>query len=208
MMSSKVDKVGRRVADRGNTALSTDVVKLLKTQDATYIRMLLQMARKEREELEQKILVEDGEIKALGKQGKRAGHLAFVGDREEQRRFKKDEWFGEGGEMPSRNKKREVVVEEDEDEDEDMEEDEQPKKKLSKKQQEAQLLAEKERKTLLKQRVRNQERMAIHLAAVKEREKQLVIAEEELEKQRAKMNNTIGGINKNGVKFKVRERKS
>ena len=30
---------------------------------------------------------------------------------------------------------------------------------------------------------------------------------EELEKQRAKMNSSVGGVNKNGVKFKIRERK-
>jgi U3 small nucleolar RNA-associated protein 11 len=34
-----------------------------------------------------------------------------------------------------------------------------------------------------------------------------MIAEEELEKQRAKMSNTVGGTNKDGVKFKIRERK-
>jgi len=28
-----------------------------------------------------------------------------------------------------------------------------------------------------------------------------------LDNQKAKMNNTIGGVNKNGVKFKIRERK-
>ena len=45
------------------------------------------------------------------------------------------------------------------------------------------------------------------LRALKKRESELVAAEEELELQRAKMNNTVGGVNKNGVKFKVRERK-
>ena len=42
---------------------------------------------------------------------------------------------------------------------------------------------------------------------VKKKERELAAAEEELEKQRAKMSNSVGGVNKNGVKFKIRERK-
>ena len=45
------------------------------------------------------------------------------------------------------------------------------------------------------------------LEAIKRRERELVTAEQELDLQRAKMSNSIGGLNKKGVKFKIRERK-
>ena len=52
MMSSSTHDGGRRVADRGNKALSTEVVKLLKTQDAAYLRTVAQTTRRARERRE------------------------------------------------------------------------------------------------------------------------------------------------------------
>jgi len=34
-----------------------------------------------------------------------------------------------------------------------------------------------------------------------------MLAEQELDLQRAKMNNSVGGVNKNGLQFKIRQRK-
>lgn len=202
MMSSTVDSKGRKVADRGNKALSMDVVKLLKTQDAGYIRTMLQMVRKEREELEQKIVVDEDEARALkdGDYGKTAKRTVYVGDKDEQEEFNADSWFGEGGELPGRSRATEKS------EDADEEQLSRPRK-LTKKQREAQIQAEKEKASLMKKRERALERAAAHLEALKARERDLVAAEEELEQQRAKMNNTVGGVNKHGVKFKIRERK-
>jgi U3 small nucleolar RNA-associated protein 11 len=45
------------------------------------------------------------------------------------------------------------------------------------------------------------------LKALLKRENELASAERELNLQRAKMTNTIGGMNKNGVKYKIRDRK-
>jgi len=45
------------------------------------------------------------------------------------------------------------------------------------------------------------------LQALKKREQELTAGLQELNLQRAKMSNSIGGVNKNGVKFKMRERK-
>jgi U3 small nucleolar RNA-associated protein 11 len=87
MMKSSVDDKGRKIADRGNVALSTDVVKLLKTQDAGYIRTMLQVTRKEREELEQRLILEEqGEARALkdGQKAKKGKHRVFVENEEEQ----------------------------------------------------------------------------------------------------------------------------
>lgn len=196
MMNSKVDSQGRKVQDRGNKALSVDVVKLLKTQDAGYIRTMLQMVRKEREELEQRLVLEEDEVRALkdGENGKKGTRKVFVGNVEEQKKFSEDDWFRKGGDWPDQ-------------EAEDDEEEEVLPKKPSKKEQEAQWLAEKEERALNHKRRRTQERVAAHLENIKARERELMAAEEELEKQRAKMNNTVGGINKHGVKFKIRERK-
>ncbi|KAL1612641.1 hypothetical protein SLS60_000870 [Paraconiothyrium brasiliense] len=200
MMSSTVDKSGRKVADRGNKSLDMDVVKLLKTQDAGYIRTMLQMVRKEREDLERRLVLEDKEVRVLrdGDDRRKGRHTVYVGRKEEQEEFDDDAWFGKGGELP----RRVGSAEEDENEETPKEQ-----KKLSKKQQEAQEVAHKDHQTFTSKRERAQQRAALHLEALRNRERALMAAEEELEVQRAKMNHTVGGVNKNGVKFKIRERK-
>ncbi|KAH7390749.1 U3 snoRNP-associated protein-like protein Utp11 [Phaeosphaeria sp. MPI-PUGE-AT-0046c] len=208
MLSSKVDKQGRKVTDRGNQALSVDVVKLLKTQDAGYIRTMLQMVRKEREEVERKLVLEEGEVRAVrdGEQTKQGKHRVYVEDQEAQRNFDPDTWFGRGEDMPDvagTDIQRFEGYEEEED-DEDV--TSRPKN-LSKKQIEAQEVAKREKRAFNKNRDQAQSRTAFKLQALKRREQELAAAEAELELQRGKMNNTVGGVNKNGVKFKVRERK-
>ncbi|CAG5138594.1 uncharacterized protein ALTATR162_LOCUS398 [Alternaria atra] len=209
MMSSQVDKSGKRVADRGNKALSMEVVKLLKTQDAGYIRTMLQQTRKEREEVEQRLIMEEqGEVRAVrdGERARHGKHRVFVDNEEEQEEFEPDTWFGRGEDIPARNESPTFG----DLQDESSEDNEQPVQRpstLSKKQMEAQEQARKEARKFRKDRERAQERHMSRLRALKKRESELVAAEEELELQRAKMNNTVGGVNKNGVKFKVRERK-
>jgi hypothetical protein len=209
MMSSKVDKQGRKVADRGNQALSMDVVKLLKTQDAGYIRTMLQMVRKERQELEQKLVVEEDEVRALrdGARTKNGKHRVYVDDEEEQQNFDPDSWFGKGQEIPDQSAQNEGLQFEGYSEEDEEEEVATRPKTLTKKQLEAQELAKRQKRVFNKTRDQAQSRTAYKLEMIKRREKELAAAEEELEFQRAKMNNTVGGVNKNGVKFKVRERK-
>jgi U3 small nucleolar RNA-associated protein 11 len=206
MMSSTVDKAGRKVADRGNKSLDMDVVKLLKTQDAGYIRTMLQMVRNEREELEKRLVLEDEEVRVLkdGEDTRKGRHTVYVGKKEEQDEFDDAEWFGKGEEMPGREARKEPQVEDD---DNDDEQTAKKLKRLSKKHQEAQELAKKEERMFMSKRERAQQRAAAHLEALKARERALTAAEEELEIQRAKINHTVGGVNKNGVKFKIRERK-
>lgn len=64
-------------------------------------------------------------------------------------------------------------------------------------------------KKLRKQREKNIEKLESKLDTARERLKALAEAEEALDLQRAKMTKSpsVGGINKQGVKFKVRERK-
>ncbi|KAF9729017.1 hypothetical protein PMIN06_005478 [Paraphaeosphaeria minitans] len=205
MMSSTVDKAGRKVTDRGNKSLDMDVVNLLKTQDAGYIRTMLQMVRNEREELEKRLVLEDDEVRVLkdGDNEKKGRHTVYVGKKEEQDEFDEEEWFGKGAEMPGRGVGKEPQVEDDDDDEGTPKKHKRP----SKKQQEAKALAQKQEKLFMSKRERAQQRAAAHLEAVKARERALMAAEEELEIQRAKMNHTVGGVNKNGVKFKIRERK-
>jgi len=211
MLSSKVDKQGRKVADRGNTALSMDVVKLLKTQDAGYIRTMLQMVRKEREELEQKLILEEDEVRALkdGSRTKQGKHRVYVDDEEQQQSFDPDSWFGRGQDMPNQKSHAEELQFEgySDDDVKDEEEVATRPKTMSKKQIEAQELAKKEQRAFNKARDQAQSRTAYKLEMIRKREKELAAAENELELQRAKMSNTVGGVNKNGVKFKLRERK-
>ncbi|KZM22959.1 rRNA processing [Ascochyta rabiei] len=205
MMSSSVDSKGRKVADRGNEALSMDVVKLLKTQDAAYIRTMLQQVRRERQKLEERLILEEqGEVRVLkyGEDGRSGKHRVFVENEEEQEEFDVDTWFGEGKALPSASTPQLPAEWEEE------EEEQRPQKKtLSAKKQKEQEEAAKKVKKLEKTRSRAQTRTAFRLQMVKKTERELVAAEEELEKQRAKMNSSVGGVNKNGVKFKIRERK-
>ncbi|KAF3002675.1 hypothetical protein E8E13_009747 [Curvularia kusanoi] len=216
MLSSSVDKRGLKVADRGNEALSMDVVKLLKTQDAAYIRTILQQVRRERAKLEERLVLEEqGEVQlvrdGLEEEGRMGKHRVFVEDEEEQEGFDADAWFGEGKAMPSASTPevpREWESESEEEDEDDEEAEQRPQKKTlsARKQKEAEDKA-KALKKFEKTRQRAQSRTAYRLAMVKKKERELVAAEEELEKQRAKMSSSVGGINKNGVKFKIRERK-
>lgn len=60
---------------------------------------------------------------------------------------------------------------------------------------------------LQKLRKRAQEGRLSRLKLLKTREKELLVAERELELQRAKLSNSIGGVSKAGFRWKVRERK-
>lgn len=62
-------------------------------------------------------------------------------------------------------------------------------------------------KLLRKQCRKEQDARRSKLAALKAREKDLIEAENELDLQRAKMSNSVGGTTKGGAKWRVRERK-
>lgn len=60
---------------------------------------------------------------------------------------------------------------------------------------------------LRRRKRRAQEVLRNRLEALVDRERNLAAGLDQLDLQRAKMHNTVGGTNKDGVKFKVRERK-
>lgn len=82
MSRARAHDKGQKVANRGNPVLSHDAVKLLKTQDAGYLKTMAQATRKKRERLEEEILVQEG-VKGLGRQDGRR-KVIFVESREEQ----------------------------------------------------------------------------------------------------------------------------
>lgn len=207
MMSTRT-KDGKKIGDQGNKVLSHDAVKLLKTQDAGYLRTVLQKTRKERERLEMEIQIDerDGLRVLKSEEGTTGKHTVFVNSKDEQRTFDPEEWFGtdEAGLEKAYNRSRRTSEAAPADEIKMMEGQSSPK---SQKQLDAERQALKDTRRELQKTIHSQEVKRNLLAAVKQRERDLVVAEEELELQRAKIAHSVGGVNKNGVKFKIRERK-
>jgi U3 small nucleolar RNA-associated protein 11 len=179
MMSSRTMD-GVRLGDRGNKALSQDVVLLLKTQDAGYLRTVLQQTRLERRSLERSLKLttslQGPSVEVLGSESQPSRKI-FVNSAEEQfanatkstaRINVEDGGAGSGSAI------------QDEDVDLNLE---------------------------LANSAADQESRLRRLKALITREEELTRAERELEFQRGKMSNNLGGMNENGVKYKVRERK-
>lgn len=191
MMSSRMQN-GVKLGDRGNVALSNNVVQLMKTQDVGYIRTMLQKTRRERERLEEEIHIEEGEGRVTALKGGIVSgkKIAFVESVDQQQAFlpeEEDEW---------------------EDDDQDSEDGDQvAMSKQTSKARDAETEASRQAHFAKKKRLRGREVRKNLLEAVKQREEELTVAVQELELQLAKMSNSVGGVNKNGVKWKVRERK-
>lgn len=209
MLSSK-SKQGRKIAERGNPVLSQDAVKLLKTQDSGYLRIMLQKTRRALEKLEQGFVLREGQgVEVLGdsedrKEGQR---VVFVNSREEQKQYTPGQRLAlrpsNSSEGPE-NLSRQDAADEAYGDSETVSTTEAPKLRRALEREE---LAQKEEKLLRKQHKKDQDSRRAKLAALKAREKDLIGAENELELQRAKMSNSVGGVTKAGVKWKVRERK-
>ena len=189
--------------------LSHDAVQLLKTQDAGYLRNAMQRTRREVEKTSEEVGM-DGVLRRRSGGGKKVV-------------------YGDDGEPePVRKKlRRSSDISEDSNGDLDglhstttvptTEEDvikpatTNPAKSSPKALSRKQLEKEKDRLAQLKidrkRRKRMQELRAAKLEVLKKRQKEILAATNELELQRAKMGGTVGGVNRNGVKFKVRERK-
>jgi len=217
MMSSKTHNGGQKLADRGNKPLSQEAVKLLKTQDAGYLRTMAQRARKERVRLEKDYVLGEGKgVQVLGQSVKGAvgQHTVFVESKEEQRSFDPEGWFGttEKGLGRIYNRPRITNVDDvprsnDEDEDEEDKAETQIARARPKRAIEAERQALKDEKALRRLHQRAEDARRHRLEAAKARERDLMAAKQELDLQRAKMSSSIGGINRNGVKWKVKERK-
>lgn len=160
-------------------ALGVDAVKLLKTQDAGYLQTMLQQTKRERERVEQQLTLAN----AGADTSKTSKKIVF-----------NEEGKAVGDAMP----------EMEDDEDDDMFSDEEAE---SSDDDAAEQGLTKEQIKLRRRRRHNLKVLEGRLEGLRAREASLKTTLDHLDKQRAKMNNTIGGTNKNGVRFKLRERK-
>lgn len=197
MMSSKT-KNGIKIADRGNKTLSQEVVKLMKTQDAGYLRTVREKIRRQSQRLEEVLQlaesVDGQEIEVLGREeAGHQNHTVFVGGQEEQRDYTR----------PVQRTRSEVEA----DPPTLIKDESQPKRHKSQKQKEAEARAQVEARNQRKKTQQSRQVRKAKLEALKIQEEQLLLAEQELDKQRSHMSHTVGGVNRNGTKFKIRERK-
>ena len=212
MLSAGKASQGKHGRGEEINRLSHDAVKLLKTQDAGYLRTVAGRGRRELERLEQVVGVES----VLGAGKKHTGEkVVFVdGEEVEQkgkrgRKRKSDEMDQENGmdvggtdaDTGNVGHNAPEVYEQ------DAKDAVMPTKPKSKKA----LLAEQQAMLDLRAARRRRKRLgelrAAKLEALKKRQKEIMAAAEQLELQRAKMSGTVGGVNKDGVKWKIRERK-
>lgn len=203
MIKTQKGKHGQR--NDTENRLSNDAVKLLKTQDSGYLRGALQRTRKELEKVQEEVGIAKVGVDGSGKIQK--GKIVF-GD----------------GEMASpKRRKLNSQADSDIEIDDDIQIDptspsvttsntvaaqlQSPKPALTKKQAETQSSKLAQLKALRKRRKRLQEVRSAKLDVLRKRQRDIMAAADVLELQRAKMANSVGGTNRNGVKFKVRERK-
>ncbi|KAF7586278.1 UTP11-like, U3 small nucleolar ribonucleoprotein [Aspergillus hancockii] len=223
MMSQHSQKAGKHGSAARDSAaargLSHDAIKLLKTQDAGYLRTVGERVRRQMEKLEQEIRLQEGVSQILGEnkgvEGKKKRvrddddddydfdfdeeedeeevkpkKVVFVDDKREQRALKKksaqdsdDQGESDGesfGELKRKKTQRELEAE-------------------------RQALADARRARKIKKRAA--EARQSKLKALQKQYTDLTAAERELDWQRGRMDNTVGGTNKNGIKWKIRERK-
>jgi U3 small nucleolar RNA-associated protein 11 len=205
MLSAKTAGQGKHGKGGRENELAHDAVKLLKSQDAGYLRVVLGRGRKEVRRLEEEL--------GLDAEGGKGRKVVFA----QKDDTEVDAAADEDDEDVLQDVDVNALVSEtlDGPEMEALAEDDEvvnkvkspPRNVLSKK-----ALA-KEQDTLnrlkaeRKRRKRLQEMRTAKLELLKKRQKEIMAAADQLDEQRAKMARTIGGTNKNGVKFKVRERK-
>ncbi|QIW97028.1 hypothetical protein AMS68_002546 [Peltaster fructicola] len=193
MMSSKT-RGGIKVSDRqqdnsggqqgSGKSLSHDVVKLMKTQDCAYLRTVLQSTRRAADKLEEGLTtLEHGVPTSTTLNGKKV----FTDDGDD--------------------------IEEGRDADGDAEDDiESLDDLLALDQLDAQALQSKglskstDQNSADRKRQHTIEVRQRQLEVLRERQSDLTVALREVEDQRARMSGTAGGVNKNGTKFKSRQR--
>lgn len=185
--------------------MNMDVVKLLKTQDAGYLQTVLQQTRRAREKIERQVVLMATGVDARGVSKRKIfgddGEEVEVGGKLEE--FSDDEDMdldlddlADLGDLDGLDDLDGIGGEGSGSDDGKSEDEESDTKGLSKEE-----IRQRRKKRRAQEVLENQ------LGALKDRERDLSAALSQLEHQRARMNNTVGGTNKEGVKFKVRERK-
>ncbi|OGM50087.1 U3 small nucleolar RNA-associated protein Utp11 [Aspergillus bombycis] len=220
MMSSHSQKAGKHgTASRDSAAgLSHDAIKLLKTQDAGYLRTTGERIRRQMDKLEQEIQLQDGMVQSLvGKRPKKKkapvrdegdDELDFDFDEEseeEEEAGPKKTVFADD-KLEQRALKMKRVQEEGADEEREASFGDLQRKKTAR-ELEADRLALQEARRARKIKQRAHVAKQNKLAALQKQHNDITAAERQLDWQRGRMDNAVGGTNKNGIKWKIRERK-
>lgn len=204
MLKSKTNK-GKKLADRGNATLGPDVVRLLKTQDIGYLQCTLQKTQRAIQRLQHEfVLVEGAGVDVLGepKEVGRGQHVVLVQDGQAQKRY--DPLL-----TAECNVEQERYLLHEKDQEHEVADGEDAfVKRKTRRQTEREALIAIEEKVFRKMYRQGQEAQKRKLATLRVREKDLGNAMDEVQHQRAKMSNSVGGVTKKGLKWKTRERKS
>lgn len=178
----KVSKRGEENSGGGGRSLNEDVVKLMKTQDVAYLRTVLQRAKKEVDVVEKEVVAaERGVDVGLAKPAD--GKVVFGEDGEDVVAYPSPpvddmgDLEGLDGDMSDASEEEERT---------------QPVDKSKR------AAAKRKRHALqVKQK---------QLESLRERVEDLSTALREVEDQKSRMGGRSGGVNKNGIKFKARQR--
>lgn len=195
--------------DRPEDKLSVEAAKLLKTQDAGYLRTVAQKGRREMEELERKV----GLQKTMDDKAPRH-KVVFVDGEEDGLLYRQStEGLRPSLERPGLSIEDVPLGHEidQNDENDNATSEIRPAQNTSNLKSRKQALAAQtalaEARAARTRRKRLREARVTKLEALKRRQKEIMAAAERLELQRAKMARSVGGTNKDGVKFRIRERR-
>ncbi|KAE8353754.1 small-subunit processome [Aspergillus coremiiformis] len=221
MMSSHKHKAGKHgVGMRESAAgLSHEAIKLLKTQDAGYLRTVGERVRRQMEKLEQEIQLQEGVKRGLSrKKGEKkkkqsrareddddGSDLDFDEEEEEEARPKKMVFVDDKREQKVLKERTQDGQGSDRTKDEQSSGDLPRKKTVKEYEAERQAIVASRRAWKIKKRAA--EARQNKLMALQKQFADITAAERELDWQRARMDNVVGGTNKNGIKWKIRERK-
>lgn len=208
MMNGKMSRDGHKIPDRGNPVLSQETVHLLKTQDAGYLQTLSQQNRRAKEKLEQQYLLRDDAIIELSKDSDnlRTDHVLFHNGPVQAGTAGFGDFTGSGVDRGlcrtledldhklDGNKSNRLISEANLD-------------SLTRRYAVQQKIFHNHSRSLGRKRKRQEKIRQSKLDALEVRQKTILAAEQELELQRARMTNSVGGVNQAGVKWKIRERK-
>lgn len=203
-------KAGTKANEERSGPLSHDAVKLLKTQDANYLRDIMARGRKEIEKLKEEVGIDAVTLNGNGKT-KRIVFAEEDSERPQRKKRKSDTSILESSTHPPIIIPSELLSLQPQSGFKTADEEENGSTNQSKPRSKKALAAEQDAaarlRTERKKRKRLQEMRAAKLEALKKRQREIMAAADQLDLQRAKMARTVGGVNKNGIKFKVRERK-
>lgn len=203
-----MNRDGHKISDRGNPVLSQETVHLLKTQDAGYLQTLSQQTRRAREKLEQQYLLRDNAVIELPRDSDnlRTDHVLFHNEPVQAGTSEGGGVTGPGVDKGLRGA-LEDLCNKSEGKTSNTSNSEANVHSLIRRCAVQQNVSHDYSRSLNRKQKRQQKIRQSKLDALELRQKTILAAEQELELQRARMKNSVGGVNRAGVKWKVRERK-